>query len=841
MAQSFVTTNGTLIIPDAVSSITVQRQNSGLSTSGVVTLVGEAETGPAYSEEVDLEETAVFGPDQSASVLAKYGSGPLVDAYRAGVAPANDPNIVGSPSRFVLVKTNTGSKATAALPKVGGGTYGTLYTLLAGRNGNQLYDTVSAVTSEALPTTGSFSWASNVSSLNINFRVNGGAAVALTVGANTKPDAFTTAVNALAGVAATGGAARTTAQSSVGNLVVGGITGNQLTLTYTGTWTTTPSVGDVLVIPSGSVIDGGAGDENVGAYIISAATSNSLTATKVSDAGKGGAIAGTVTAPIAVGSVAVSATVANDMVVYAPVVISLETGVVIDGIGKSLEIAELTTGVDLLSRYAFALSTTVVTWVSKSASPTLISSATEYRAQLNLTRVNDNISEAIAAGGDVALRVSYLGTSATITVTATALTTAVVGGSGANLSVTLSDFPTLAGLAEFINAQTGYKAAVGTTTLGQLAASTLDRVTAQGIASTWGAYNGRLKVDAYRFNRAISEGSAVVVLNNPAARAGAGLPDVQATSLYFSGGARGGSSSANFTAAIDALERVTTNFVVTLISRDAASDIADGSTDASSTYAVAAINTYLRTHVLAMSKPKKKRSRQGFASIKSTFTAAKDAASNLASSRMVMTFQDIKNVDSQGNLIQFQPWMGATIAASMQAAGFYRAIVRKFANISGALQAAGDFSDRDDTQVEDSLLAGLCPLRRHPNGGFYWVSDQTTYTKDENFVFNSIQAMYAADIVALSTAQRMGDAFVGQSVADITASAALTFLKGIMTDFRRLKLIAASDDAPEGFKNAVITISGPVMQVSLEIKLAGAIYFIPINFLVSPVEQTAAQ
>jgi hypothetical protein len=61
-----------------------------------------------------------------------------------------------------------------------------------------------------------------------------------------------------------------------------------------------------------------------------------------------------------------------------------------------------------------------------------------------------------------------------------------------------------------------------------------------------------------------------------------------------------------------------------------------------------------------------------------------------------------------------------------------------------------------------------------------------------------------------------------------------------MADFLRLKLIAVSDDAPKGFKNASIKISGTTMVVNVEIKLAGAIYFIPINFLVSQVTQAAA-
>jgi hypothetical protein len=184
--------------------------------------------------------------------------------------------------------------------------------------------------------------------------------------------------------------------------------------------------------------------------------------------------------------------------------------------------------------------------------------------------------------------------------------------------------------------------------------------------------------------------------------------------------------------------------------------------------------------------------------------------------------------------------MGAIKAAGMQAAGFYRSILNKGINCSGVVQAAGDYKDTNDTQVEEALLAGLLPAKRRETGGFTWVSDQTTYTKDDNnFVFNSIQAVYAADVVALTVAKRLEDAFLGQSLADVSASLALSALEGIMYDILRLKLTAPSDGFPAGFKDAVIRINGPVMQVSLSIFLATALYFIPISIQVQQVQQTA--
>jgi hypothetical protein len=116
-----------------------------------------------------------------------------------------------------------------------------------------------------------------------------------------------------------------------------------------------------------------------------------------------------------------------------------------------------------------------------------------------------------------------------------------------------------------------------------------------------------------------------------------------------------------------------------------------------------------------------------------------------------------------------------------------------------------------------------------------WASDQTTYGKDANFVYNSIQAVYVGDTIALTCAMRFDRMFVGVSVADISAGLALAALDTVMSDMKDLKLISASDDAPKGYKNAKVKIVGGALLVSAGVKLAGMIYFVPINFLYSPV------
>src|ERR1035438_9458734 len=131
----------------------------------------------------------------------------------------------------------------------------------------------------------------------------------------------------------------------------------------------------------------------------------------------------------------------------------------------------------------------------------------------------------------------------------------------------------------------------------------------------------------------------------------------------------------------------------------------------------------------------------------------------------------------------------------MQAAGGYRDITHKYITISG--YTASGYTPGLVSNVETALEAGLLPIGKD-NGGFFWVSDQTTYSVDANFVYNSLQAMYAADVVASTVEQRMERAFVGQSLADVSAALATTVFGSIMDDIRTLKYIAPSDDAPRG-------------------------------------------
>ena len=203
---------------------------------------------------------------------------------------------------------------------------------------------------------------------------------------------------------------------------------------------------------------------------------------------------------------------------------------------------------------------------------------------------------------------------------------------------------------------------------------------------------------------------------------------------------------------------------------------------------------------------------------------------------MYLCFEDMK---APGSTDFSQPYMAAVVAAGMQSSAGYKGIVKKFANTAGTRIPFGDFDASNPGDTEDALVSGLLFTERVATGGYRWFSDQSTYTVDNNFVYNSLQAVYISDLIVLTLIERFDRAVVGKSVAEISAATALSILEAEMFNFKRLRFIASSDDAIKGYKNPQAQITGPVLEISCEIKLAGLIYFVPISLTVSEVSQSA--
>lgn len=486
------------------------------------------------------------------------------------------------------------------------------------------------------------------------------------------------------------------------------------------------------------------------------------------------------------------------------------------GFGKSFEIIDSTPG-DL---------------VVLGLSAGLIVSSQEPEIELSVKRQDTNTNESYAIKSEVALQIGYEGTSASLSISSGVLTTTVVGGIGSNLSINLEEMPTMSDLAAFISSQPGYSAS-SVANSNNLKPTRLDEVSAVGIASTGAVKPGRIKRAAYNFSLKISE-SSVVDFEFEASQ---GLPEETATAIYLAGGARGATTAADIVNAIPALEGIKVNFVLPLFSRDASEDIAEGLTDSGSTYTIDAVNFAVKSHVLAMSTVKMKRNRIAMLSKSASYADAKAHAQTLASFRAVVCFQKTSQVNSVGQVVEYLPWHTAAIATGMQSAGFYKSLTNKFANVISYKDPSG-FDSGNPGSVEDAIDSGLLFLQKETAGN-KWVVDQTTYGFDTNFVYNSLQAVYMSDVLAIQLAESLERFAVGKSLADLDAPGIEAFIGKKMDEYKKLKITGASDDAPLGYKNLKVNINGPIADVKLEAKLATAILFIPIQLELSQIQSSA--
>jgi len=951
---------GTLVIPSSAVKTNVRSPASGIGAFGIVAIIGEAEQGPGTGDTSAAEniEDNFYGPGQIGNVIAKYGSGNIIEAFKALAAPSNDPLITGAVTRIFIYKTNNSTSGTSSISTISG-TYATLESQSEGILGNQLKWSASAATSAVAPTTGAFSYApvptAGTSAL-VKYRLQGGTEVTGTVSANQTPTTVATNLSA-ADFLVTGGVDRSavTGLASVTAVLTASGAGITFALAGASVFPVTPVAGDLMIIPSGVLYGTSATSSfaaattsytfNAGAYVLTAVSNSTnsaiLTATKLANN-----VGATLVNPVTV-SASFSATVTNDVQIYSPLTFTDMAGVTrsaltsltnagvsvtvtgsalrlnvasgtaifgtgsnaplvgdnlfipsgsaiigagsanvgwytittvnnvtssayliasrlsngapvnvasatitatpnsdvkvvrpwIDGQRSEMEIVDNAGTTNLTSVFKDLATATAASFISTAATPVLVT-GTDYKATVNVNRSIDNTQESyVSIGGNTALELGYLGTTATVSVSATNMVFTVVGGAGANLTLTFSNFGNLTALADYINQQTGYSAAVASNAVGSLPATILDQGL-YGLATSTAAsvLPCRIKKDSYDFEQALLGSPTVIATLG--AYGQTGLPEPTTVDHFFTGGARKGTTGAQFNAAVDELARINCNFVVPLFSQDASGDIASGLTDSASTYTISAVNAYVKSHCIAMSTPKKKKHRLGICSFKGTFANGIAQAQSLASARTALMIQDVKAVALDGTITQFQPWYGAAVAGGMQAIGLYRSISRKFANISGIVNPSG-FSPKDDTQLETALLSGILVLENPPTGGFRFVSDQTTYGKDTNFVYNSLQVMYTSDFIAVDLANAFDNFAVGQAITDISAGAGLVFLQTKMGQYFNNKLIASSDQSASGYDSTSVTISGPVMRVGVNAYVTNAISFVLISFDVSQASQTA--
>lgn len=461
------------------------------------------------------------------------------------------------------------------------------------------------------------------------------------------------------------------------------------------------------------------------------------------------------------------------------------------------------------------------------AVPTAHTSITTTTQGVNLKKVitvadavsgESEISDPLGGQGVMTIQVTEAGvTAATLTITGTLFSTTITGGTAPGLSIDKTQFTTISQLVDFINAQTGYVAAVVDASQQNEPLSVMDRQTAVDIHPN--PY--KILRDAQDVDSFFAE-SGLVDFTKTDPGGFAGLPDALAKT-FLTGGVKGGTTNANILAALDELLKVRVNFVIPLFSRDATADIADSLTDATSTYTIDATHVSLRTHVVQASTVKGRKERQGYASFKGTLVETKDKAFNLGSSRVTLTFQDVDVQNAAGDLFTAQPHMLSVINGGMKAA----AVVGlpntfKLANINGFSHV--DFDPEVDG--DEGIDANLSFVERAPGGGFRWVLDNSTYglIKDA-WIFNRPSVLYAADTAAFSIRLNI-ETFIGQRNSDVSPETVKNLLISVMDGLRTSGIIVPDANSQgKGFKDLAVNFNGSIIQTSVTLVLVEGFEF----------------
>lgn len=456
------------------------------------------------------------------------------------------------------------------------------------------------------------------------------------------------------------------------------------------------------------------------------------------------------------------------------------------------------------------------------------SSVAERQIQYTVSHPDTGEEISDILGGEIVFEIGYVGTTGTITITETGLTTTVVGGSGSNLSITFADYNNLSEIVSFINAQTGYTCSTSYVSATVQTASILDNVVAQGICSTaTGLKPGRIKRDSDHVASYINDTSNLVTATQTSKL---GLPDIFSLT-YLTGGALGSASNSNFQTGFNFFKTVRINSVIPLVSKD-------GSAEGYGTYDFDTIAAQLKSHITWGWSTVGKSERNGFIGRNGTKTVLKALAKTLNSGYISVSGQSIRRVNALGNLVYMPEWAFACVCAGMRnGTDVGEPLTYKYINASGLTQDASWSPLLDYTEMID---AGIMFAEAVDSGGFRIVVGNTSYGKDANFVWNRESVVQVGGYVSYDLRTALEQKFTGTKAATGIATNIKNFVIARMTDYLEADIIVADDNYKKGYKNLNVVVSGAIATVDVTIFPVQGVDFTLATIYLESATQTAA-
>ena len=467
------------------------------------------------------------------------------------------------------------------------------------------------------------------------------------------------------------------------------------------------------------------------------------------------------------------------------------------------------------------------------------------RRQITVER--GDVKEELSENSEIAqIEIQYTGAGSAATMTisgatlaAKTLATTVTGGPGGeDFSIALNG-KTVKDIVDIISSKSAFTVSLKNTQSGSVTDATdLDDAAAVDIKTAPVEIFKNLK----ELEEIINEESQLVtaaIINNVV-----GIPAV-ASKVFLSGAVKGPSATADFTAGFAASMAKAYNVLLPAISRDAASDITDGLTDPASSYDLDSILAGMDTHLRLRGTIKNRKEAQGMAGTRdSDIQDSYDKAQSLGSELIQLCVQDVLVQNSDSELEWKHPHVQAGLMAGIRlGTEIGEPLTTKTLNCSGighvVSNTTGLSTGNFDADVDfgPAIDNGIL-FAEQKTGAIEVVVDNTTYGKDANFVWNRGSVIEAAHFIARSLRAR-GNLFIGGKTVSGLRTSLETGMKDELDSLFRNRILSPSDDAPTGYKNLNVSISGNTANISVHVKAIQGLDFILLEIELGDSKVTA--
>lgn len=443
----------------------------------------------------------------------------------------------------------------------------------------------------------------------------------------------------------------------------------------------------------------------------------------------------------------------------------------------------------------------------------------------------DQISEVSPSlGGTGKFSVHYVGagSAATMTISATQLTTTCTGASGDDVSINFADYPTLGAVLAFLGANSAaYVVAPLVSNANFFDPTFLDAVSAVDIkTATYTAYARNFDLLDW-----INNNSALVEDDVTAYTKGAAGPISTFTKTPLTGAVRGTSDNTAWTSAFTAIGTFRANQVVPLASDDATTD--------QGTFTYDSILASLEAHCRVLSSTLGRSERQGWSGADKTKTELIAAQLATNSLHVVLSGQKMQHLRIGTGQVEFLPeWSVATAMAGMRAgAPLGEPLTWKYVNCSG-ISSDSSWSSENNDDVVELELNGITVVTQVRGKGFRIDKCITTYTKTDNDAFTEETIVQVWKNISYELRRALEDRFTGRPGTLNIVRSVPVVVAAVLDRFREEGAITDTVDAQgntiSAYRNITVQLQGDRLFVGVTITPTPGINFVLNTIVLVP-------